>query len=373
MRPDQWTPLPIDPQAGQSEKRFNPGSAGEVRVRVQLKDRADNVGQGEALVPAAGAAPSAGAAPAGGAEGPTFGVIPTVRAEPSSQPGLLASRQAPHPVGDAPAPSKPTTAETPAPLMSPADMNPSGRVPVAANSDRTPAAAGFAPEAVRGALPPVRIVNKREVKLDFEVAKVGPSGLGGADVYVTLNEGASWSRLPGEMPVSLAPMGDARSGPVRGSVTVQLPAEATVYGFLVAVKSKAGLARPAPKPGEPPQARVELDATPPRAELIRPTPDQTQRDTLILGWTAVDRNLPSNPISLEWAERKEGPWSPIGGGLPNSGQYAWQLPETIPSRVYLKLTVRDTAGNAAVAQTDKPELIDLSVPETNIIGVAPSR
>jgi hypothetical protein len=41
----------------------------------------------------------------------------------------------------------------------------------------------------------------------------------------------------------------------------------------------------------------------------------------------------------------------------------------MPSRVYLKLTARDTAGNTAVAQADKPVLIDLSVPETRNIVV----
>jgi hypothetical protein len=389
MRPDQWTPLPVDPQAGQTEKRFNPGSAGEVRVRVQMKDRAENVGQGEATIAAGG-----GTAPnlSAGNDAAPFNVIPAMRAEQPNQPGLLTSRQAVRPAGEAPAlaPNRGAVAATPAALTSPLELNPAGQQPasasppaaappaaplgpVAASSDRTAAAPGFGPETARGALPPVKIVNKRDVKLDFEVAKVGPSGLGGADVYVTLNEGATWSRLPGELPVSLATAGELHAGPVRGSVTVQLPAEGTAYGFIVAVKSKAGLARPAPKPGEPPQVRIELDATPPRAELIRPAPDPSQRDTLVLAWTAVDRNLPSTPITLEWAQRKEGPWSPIGNGpLPNNGQYAWHLPDGIPSRVFLRLTVRDTAGNAAVAQTDKPELIDLSVPETSIIGVAPA-
>jgi hypothetical protein len=32
----------------------------------------------------------------------------------------------------------------------------------------------------------------------------------------------------------------------------------------------------------------------------------------------------------------------------------------------------DVAGNESRAQTDKPELIDLSVPQTRITGVAPA-
>jgi hypothetical protein len=86
----------------------------------------------------------------------------------------------------------------------------------------------------------------------------------------------------------------------------------------------------------------------------------------------VDRNLAETPITLEWSEHKEGPWKPIAATLPNSGQYAWQLPQQMPSRVFLRLTARDQAGNEARAQTDKPELIDLSVPQTKIIRVAPA-
>jgi hypothetical protein len=375
MPSGQWTPLSPDVQSAQGEKRFNPASAGEVRVRVQIKDLAQNLGQGEAVVAAVGA-PAAAAAPSG-SENTTFGVIPTTQTTP---PGTLASRQTTPSAGVIPPPSPPTPTGASLPLTPPAELNATPRTPAIAapspgGGDRSPATPGFTPETPHGALPPLKIVKERQVKLDFEVAKFGPSGLGGgADVYVTVNEGASWTRLPNELPVSLPPTTDLRGAtPVRGSVSVQLPAETTIYGFIVAVKSKAGLARQAPKPGEPPQVRIELDASPPKAELIRPVPDQNQRDTLILAWNAVDRNLPANPITLEWAEHKEGPWRIIGEGpLPNNGQYPWHLPEGIPSRVFLKLTVRDTAGNAAEAKTDKPELIDLSVPETSIIGVGPA-
>jgi hypothetical protein len=381
-RPGQWTPLPIDPQSASSEKQFNPGSTGEVRVRVQIKDRAGNTGQDEATVSAAG-----GPAPA---PVPAFNVIPTNRGETPAPPGLLASRQTAHPPNEPPPPSPPKREETYQPLSPPAPMSPPeqtfiGPTPVAASSALSTPPATFAPETARGALPPVQIVKNREVRIEFEVAKFGPSGLGGADVYVTLNEGATWERWPGEVPVTLPPITEAHGPtPVRGSVMVQLAREAVTYGFIVAVKSKAGLARPAPKPGEPPRVRIELDATVPKAEMYEPRPDPRQPDTLVLSWNAVDRNLPSHPVSLEWAERKEGPWSSISGerlpntvapGLPPTekvtGACSWRLPERMPSRVYLRLTVQDTAGNRAVAETANPVLIDLSVPETNIIGVAP--
>ena len=383
MPPDKWTPLPVDPQSASNEKRFNPGNAGEVRVRVQIRDWAKNAGQDEAVV-----TPAGGATPA-----PTLSAIPTSRVEPSSPPGLLMSRQSPPPPSDPPPPSPPKHEDTYQPVLSPAPMSPPGQtptgpVPVATGSAlSTNPPATFAPQAARGALPELRIVNTHEVRIEFEVAKVGPSGLGGADVYVTLNEGATWDRWPGEVPITLPTSTDMHGTmPVRGSVTVQLTREGVTYGFIVAVKSRAGLARPAPKPGEPPHVRVELDTTVPKAEMYEPRPDPSQSDTLILSWNAVDRNMPAqgHPIALEWAERREGPWNTIGGDhLPNAmpagmpatdkvtGACSWHLLERMPSRVYLRLTVEDKAGNRAVAETATPVLIDLSVPETNVIGVTP--
>jgi hypothetical protein len=55
--------------------------------------------------------------------------------------------------------------------------------------------------------------------------------------------------------------------------------------------------------------------------------------------------------------------------LPNTGRYTWQVPANTPPKVYLKLTVRDTAGNAAVAKTDDAILIDLTVPEVGGVQV----
>jgi hypothetical protein len=383
-----WRPLPFNPMSGQNSVSFNPATSGEVRVRVQLKDKAENAGEGLATVPPAGGTSAAAPEPT------SFGVIPTVRADQNAAPSQLTSRQPQRGPSEPAGPSfAPIGGMPPAPASPPMTLSPPDEphgnrlpsgAPAVAESSGSSASPAQPAETPRGALPTLKLVNKRDVKLEFEVAKIGPSGLGGADVYVTINEGATWSRLPGELPVTLPPASELHGGgPVHGSVTVQLPGEGTVYGFIVAVKSKAGLGRAAPKPNEPPQVRVELDSTAPKAQLFGPMPDPNRRNALILSWSALDRNLSGSCITLEWAERKEGPWTVIADQLPNtsatgplpaevSGSYLWQLPERIPSSVFLKLTVRDTAGNSAVATADKPVLIDLSVPETNITGVSPA-
>ena len=98
--------------------------------------------------------------------------------------------------------------------------------------------------------------------------------------------------------------------------------------------------------------------------------DPAQPNRLVLSWKAEDRNLAPNPISLEWSATPGGPWTFIGDPqLPNSGQFSWQLPEQMPARVFLRLSVRDKAGNNSIAQTPEPVLVDLVVPRTNSVQV----
>jgi hypothetical protein len=226
-----------------------------------------------------------------------------------------------------------------------------------------------------GALPPLRITNKRQVKLEFEVAKFGPSGLGSVEVYSTTDEGANWEKFP-EPQVSLPVSGEVKgAAPLPGSVTLTVPRDGVVYGFYLVVRSRAGLGKPAPKSGDAPHIRVEVDTTAPSAELYKPAPDPARpTGGLVLSWKADDKNLAANPISLEWAARPDGPWSFIGEPqLPNTGRYNWLVPDSLPPKVFLRLTVRDTAGNTAVAQTHEPVLVDLSVPEVQGVKISDGR
>jgi len=311
-----WAPVPATPGATGTAS-FKPGSAAAVTVQVRVKDQADNEGTGVAEVP--------GVAPAGG--------------PPAADRKL------------------PPVWEGPPPVAAPAGGPPA------------PAAGTPSAPAMRGALPGVQLVNKKDVKLDFDVTKLGPSGLGSVDVYVTTDDGASWSQVPLGPDAVQAP--EARGpGQAHGSVTVSLAEDAKVYGFYLVVKSRANLGKPAPKSGDAPQIRVERDTVPPRGDLVRVEPDPTRRDSLLIVWSATDKNLTATPISLEWAPRKDGPWEFIGAAeLPNTGRYAWQVPPGL-TNVFLKLTVRDAAGNVAVAVSPDAVTVDLSVPEVGSVSVS---
>jgi hypothetical protein len=219
------------------------------------------------------------------------------------------------------------------------------------------------------------MVNNNRVTLDYEVAKFGPSGVGSVELYVTRDEGRNWQPIGGEQNIA-APAPSELQAPattMRRSLTVELP-EDGVYGFYLIVKSGAGLGKPPPQPGTPPQMRVQVDRTPPEAKLYAPEPAAGRRDALVLRWVATDQNLTANPITLQWADRP-GPanWQTIGGPeLPNAGSFVWQLPPNVPPRVYLRLLVRDMAGNVGEAVTQEPILIDLTEPEVQILRVGAS-
>jgi len=56
--------------------------------------------------------------------------------------------------------------------------------------------------------------------------------------------------------------------------------------------------------------------------------------------------------------------------LPNNGQFSWSLPEKMPVEVFLRLRVRDLAGNETVAITPNPLPVDLHEPEGHLLRVS---
>jgi hypothetical protein len=225
-------------------------------------------------------------------------------------------------------------------------------------------------------LPPAQVINVASFKMAYEVEDKGASGIGKAEIWVTRDDGRKWElwstieKPESPLLIDLAKVGNTQ---VEG-----------VYGLKVLLHSGAGLSREAPKAGEAPDLRVDIDITAPTLTLFAPEADKTQKETLILKWQAADRNLANDPITLEWSEGPRGPWFPVAAAdgigsspgvakrLANTGSYPWKLPANFPtSKVYLKATARDNAGNIAEAVTTQPILVDLNKPSAvklNIVG-----
>lgn len=387
----QWYPVQMN-QAMRGEAKFSLPSTGAFKVRMQMADLAGNVGSATGEIPAGTPSPiSTGTAKIGPVD-PGGVARVSATTPPPGPPSSIAGKNwdglpsAPAPVPPAPRPVAPPATEPslpppavenptgtsgstpPAPASPPTGSGypPSPASRVIASSEHTaaspaekpslPEKPGFGPTPESKSTLPIQIVNTLQIPIDYEVNQVGPSGIGKVELYVTMDDGETWKHFD-----------DNRN--LKPPFNVELQGEG-VYGFTLVVLSKAGLGRKPPLRGEKPEFRVEVDTTPPRGQLFVLQPEPRKRDSQIISWNASDKNLDATPISLFWAERKEGPWEPIAEQLPNTGKHSWTLPPSVPIRVFLKMVVRDRPGNVCEIITPEPQLVDLSEPVARIKGLA---
>src|SRR5262249_54940228 len=112
----------------------------------------------------------------------------------------------------------------------------------------------------RKPLPPLQYVNINEITLEYELTKVGPSGIGSIELWWTQNDGQTWDRYAVDDTVKP----NMPSG--RHERRLELPGDG-VYGFALVIKSRAGIGKPAPKAGDVPELRVEVDTKAPEINL----------------------------------------------------------------------------------------------------------
>jgi hypothetical protein len=356
----QWILVPDAPVVPVGEWSFQAPPSAAINVRLTIQDAAKNLGKGEAFVPATVTSVVNNEERPWGTDSSSNQNIKPI------PPGPVSTDSFPPPAPPGPQPVNPITPVTEQRTVAASSMS----VP----ATQYPVTTGYS------GLPQVKIVSQPQVQVGFGVDHLGPSGVGKVDVYLTTNDGLKWERAATETPVRGVENGLA-SG--RDSITVKIPRQEIVYGIFLVVKNGAGVGGPPPRDGQDrPMMRVELDTQGPEAKLYQPLPDKGHEGVLILLWKAVDRNLDDNPITLEFAEKREGPWALVSNTttLPNTGaiqpwctgSYAWTVPSIAQGRVYLKLTVRDKAGNSSEAVTPEPVLIDLSQPKVFDVDLARS-
>lgn len=174
----------------------------------------------------------------------------------------------------------------------------------------------------------------RSIPIPF---KLEPEKTGEVFLLVSRDQGKTWHL-------------GAREPSTEHSFHFQAPDDG-IYWFSIRLMDVKGRLKSDPNRIKP-MMRVCVDTTAPTVKLFQP--EWVNPKTIHLSWQAKDANLEENPITLEWAENKDGPWRLIGDGAPNCGFYDWPLPRRLPSECYLRIRVRDKAGNEACAATEKP-------------------
>ncbi len=201
-----------------------------------------------------------------------------------------------------------------------------------------------------------RMVNSRSFELEYEIDSVGPSGIAKVELWGTRDGGRTWS--------SFGVDSDNRS-----PMPVNVDADG-VYGFRVVVQSGSGFGGRQPAEGDTPDIWIGVDLTKPTGRIISALV-AADGSELVISWEASDDVLDPRPITLSFGSSAQGPWTPIASGLENTGNYHWRLDSRVPDRIYLRLEVRDEAGNLGVFDAAEPVSLDRHRPEGRIRGVRP--
>lgn len=206
--------------------------------------------------------------------------------------------------------------------------------------------------------PSVRLVNSKRISLNYELKEVGPSGVSNVELWYT-KDGRNWQKY-----------GDDTEHKPPFVFNVH---DEGVYGFTLVVRSGVGLGGRPPQVGETPQVWVEVDLTKPIVRLLGADVSRDpENKTMTIQWSASDKNLGKQPITISFAEQADGPWTPIAGKVENTGKYVWQMPASVPYKLLIRVEAIDRAGNIGVAETPTPVIVDLAQPKGVIVDVAPA-
>ena len=200
-----------------------------------------------------------------------------------------------------------------------------------------------------------QILNTTRASVDYRIDQVGPSGVGKVDVWLTSDEGRTWQRY-GE---------DADR---RSPAEINLPGEGQ-FGIRLVVTNGNGFGGKAPQAGDAPFSIVEVDLTKPFVQL-REIDAVGANGAIDIRWSASDKNLGSEPISLFYAANREGPWLPLATNLKNEGMYHWAVPHSGMSQFLVRLECIDLAGNMARCETQRPVVLDTTEPTVQVLSVS---
>ncbi|NQU19652.1 MAG: hypothetical protein HQ567_00105 [Candidatus Nealsonbacteria bacterium] len=228
-------------------------------------------------------------------------------------------------------------------------------------AEQRPLAADASAGQDRGAGERPRMVNSQSFELIYDVDRSTAWEAGPVTVWGTCDGGQTWQK---------AATDDDNYSPV----VVRVDQEGT-YGYRMtraAGGAAGGTADRAPQSGELPEVLVGVDWTKPTARITSARQGYgPQADRLVVTWQAEDRTLAARPVTLSFGTGTAGPWTTLAAGLENTGNYTWRVDRRVPERVYLRLDVKDEAGNTESFVTSQMVSLQWPRPKVNIRDVRP--
>ena len=202
--------------------------------------------------------------------------------------------------------------------------------------------------------PRSRAVNSRLFELGYDVDAAGHASPARVELWGTRDEGRTWQSY-----------GVDEDG--RSPILATVKAEGT-YGFRITISSSRDPIGQPPRPGDLADMMVTVDLTAPVARILSAEQAAYNPDGQItVRWDAADARLAQRPISLYYSVSPGGPWDPVAKDLENNGQYEWLAQRNLPDRIFLRLEVRDEAGNVGASETTEPTVLTDKRPAVNVI------
>lgn len=208
---------------------------------------------------------------------------------------------------------------------------------------------------VRDIVAAARLTKDRRFRLAYDLDSVGTAGIAKVQLWMTDDQGATWKPW-NEDPDCESP------------ISVELPGEG-LYGFQLVVTARNGLAGQPPESGQPADMWVIVDQTEPTARIVEaPLGQGVDEGRLMIHWEADDAHLAKRPVTLHFGASADGPWNVLAAGLPNTGYYPWTIVPSLPRQVFLRLEVRDRAGNVAFHTLERPVDLTSLMPRGTLRG-----
>lgn len=202
-------------------------------------------------------------------------------------------------------------------------------------------------------------VNSLSFELEYDIGLVEPQAVQQVAIWGTRDDGRSWVQLG---------VDDDRRSPCAVNVDRE-----GMYGFAIVVNAGAA-SNPPPKAGDVPEIRVGVDLQKPQVRLTTAEPDSSGRPCAVkISWQATDEHLGPQAVSLAYAASPQGPWLPLALGISNDGGRTCEFDPAGPNAVYLRIEVRDEAGNLGAYSTTMPLPVDKRDMSVNMIGMNKNR
>ena len=200
--------------------------------------------------------------------------------------------------------------------------------------------------------------NSKAFSLDYHIDNDPDSPVATVELWGTPDQGQTWS-MWGQDPDRESPF------------DIEVETEG-LFGFRMVIVGANGLASNRPRNGDNADAWIHVDVQPPKVKLVSALYGKGKESgSMVIEYRAEDDYFTDRPITLQFSQTPNGPWTNIVSGARNNGRYVWPADPSLPATIYLRIEAYDAAGNVSVNQLDLPVDVEGLAPRGRIQGFRP--